>query len=293
MGYSSIKNFSPLTDTIGLSIDGCGNTYEKKYYVNGTYIDLCGLTIEEYMNNPCCGSSGNGGSDNDSKPINEIFVKTFTNEEGLIYYQAFAKFAVTSNIKVKVYTDDDVFTELDLYAGDTESKPEAGESLEIFSISLTTEEDDDFKYIPVTKENTTMHTIYISAIKLANIEGTIEDFTKIEMQQGTTSDITFIIPGTTINYNEMENIEEFEKFCLENQYCLALCLPKRIYDKKNYSISNYGGSDVTNNFIFDENIIIDDIEYTFLIEKAVEDIMPFVPLYNEDIIYEYKLTLNK
>ena len=32
MGYASNNKFHPLTDDINLVIDGCGETYEKKYY---------------------------------------------------------------------------------------------------------------------------------------------------------------------------------------------------------------------------------------------------------------------
>ena len=38
--------------------------------------------------------------------------------------------------------------------------------------------------------------------------------------------------------------------------------------------------------------MVNDEEYVYLRESSTDDIMPYVPLYNEDIVYEYKLTLN-
>jgi hypothetical protein len=38
---------------------------------------------------------------------------------------------------------------------------------------------------------------------------------------------------------------------------------------------------------------IDGKEFVCVIEQAKDDIMPYVPLYNEDLIYEYKLTMKK
>ena len=292
MGYTSNKNFHPLTDDINLIIDGCGDTHEKKYYFNGTYIDLCGMSIEEYMKNPCC-CGGNGGSEDYIKPINEILVKSFEDESGTIYYQAFAKFAVTSTIKINVTSNTNIVTELDLYVGDTKSKPEIGETSEIINITLSVYEDDSYEYVSVSEENKVSYDIYYKAIPLSEIGTFSSDLTIATMDLGTSADLVFTIPGSDINYNEMTDMSEFEKYCNEHQYCLLLCLPKSIYTNKQFVLSNYGGSDVTNSFTFNNYLTINGVDYACVVEKAKEDIMPFVQLYNENIVYEYKLTLNK
>lgn len=295
MGYTSNKKFHPLTDDINLIIDGCGETHEKKYYVNGTYIDLCGMSIEEYMKNPCCcsGTVGPGGSEDYIKPINEILVKSFEDESGTIYYQAFAKFAVTSTIKINVTSSTNIVTELDLYLGDTKSKPEIGETADIINITLSVYEDDSYEYVSVSEENKVSYDIYYKAIPLSEIGTFSSDLTINTMDLGTNTDLTYIIPEGNINYNEMTDMSEFEKYCNEHQYCLLLCLPKTIYTNKQYMLSNYGGSDVTNNFTFNNYLTINGVDYACVVEKAKDDIMPFVQLYNENIVYEYKLTLNK
>ena len=295
MGYASNKKFSPLTDNINLIIDGCGNTHKDKYYFNGTYIDLCGLSIEEYMKNPCCGGSGSGsgGNTENTKPTNEILVKSFEDENGVVYYQAFAKYPVASNMKIIVNSTSGVVTELDIFVGDKESKPEIGETLTFEEVSLNIDEDDSYKYETTSEETQTSYDIYTNTDLVSNKELSLDNFILNTMDMNTTIDLVFIIPSTDINYNEMTDEKEFEDFCINNQYSLNLLLPKKVYDNKLYTITNYGGSDVTNKFVYETSANINDAEYVFLNEKATEDIMPYVPLYGEELKYEYKLTLNK
>ena len=46
----------------GIFLDWCGDNV--RYYYNGSYVDLCGMTPEEYMKRWCCG----GGSGNTDEP---------------------------------------------------------------------------------------------------------------------------------------------------------------------------------------------------------------------------------
>lgn len=294
MGYASNNKFHPLTDDINLVIDGCGETYEKKYYYNGTYIDLCGMSIEEYMKNPCCGG-GNGGSEDYVKPINEILVKTFEDESGTIYYQAFAKFAVTSTIKINVTSSTNIVTELDLYVGDTTSKPEIGETSEIINITLSVYEDDSYEYVSVSEENKVSYDIYYKAIPLSEIGTFSSDLNIATMVLNSSADLIFTIPGSDINYNEMTDMSEIEKYYKEHEYCLLLCLPKDIYTNKQFVLSNYGGSDVTKNFTFNNYLTINGVDYACMVEKSKSELdsTMFVQLYNEDSIFQYKLTLTK
>lgn len=297
MGYSTDRKKIPMTSIISLYSDGCGDSYEKKYYVNGAYIDLCGLSIEEYMKNPCCcGGCSGGGSDSDdddnTKRTNDIFVKSFE-QDGVIYYQAFSTFSVTSNLKITVPSSTGTVTELDLYAGDTQSKPEIGETIDFLGVSINIDEDDYYQYVISTEEGDSIYNVYLKAIHFTEAGAYSDDFDKIMLNYGTSADIMYIIPESEINYNEMEDMEEFEQFCKDNLHCLALCLPKTIYDNEEYIITNYGGTDITDKFTFVDEVVIDGEEFVFLNESATDDIMPFVPVYGEEIMYEYKLTFQK
>lgn len=295
MGYSSNKKVSPLTDSIGLVIDGCGGTYENKYYVNGMYIDLCGMSVEDYMSNPCCCKGGNN-SDVDTKPVNKITVKSFENEAGEIYYQAYATFAVTSNMKISVTSTNGVVTELEIFAGENTSKAERGETLAMMNFHLNVTEDENYSYVAVNG-TIVANDVYVATLhvrELSELDASdILKFTMASMEPGTTLDLRYVIPATDVNYNLYEDIAEFEKFCVDNQYCFAVVLPQAIVDNKQYTIINYGGTDVTQNFVQEGGIFtVNDTKVVCLVEKAKDDIMPFVPLYNEELSYEYKLTLN-
>lgn len=300
MGYSNNKQFLPLTNSVNLYSDGCGETYEKKYYVNGAYIDLCGMTVEEYMSNPCCGGSGSGDSGS-TKPKNDIRIFSYE-ENGVVYYQAVADYPVSSNIKLRVANPDtDAVTELDIYIGEVQSKPEIGDSLTISDVSINVKEDDDFEYITsINNESddpeTMTHSLYAATLHLNNVEQLTEEQIKelstFELIAGNSIDLKFIIPPVTIDVGDMEE-DELKQFCEENQYALIIILPKKVYDDKLYTIYNYGGTDRTYKFVLDKTYIIDSKEYVSIIEKGTDDITPYVPLYNEELVYEYKLTMKK
>ena len=91
----------------------------------------------------------------------------------------------------------------------------------------------------------------------------------------------------------MTREEELNKYCEENQYSFILILPKNMYNDKMYTLYNYGGIDVTNKFTFNSSMTIDSNEYICLVEKATDDVSPYVPIYGEDLSYEYKLTVKK
>lgn len=293
MGYSSNKKFSPLTDDINLVIDGCGETNEKKYYFNGTYTDLCGLSIEDYMKNPCCCGSGSNSGDNDEdvKSVNNIVVKAYE-EDGVIYYQAISKFAVTSNIKITVASTNNNFVELEINMGESKSKAEIGDTLEIKGTEININEDETYVYEISSEIGSITYDIYNKAILLSSINDFSAEFTKTSMEKSSISDINFVIPAGTVDYNQMTDMEEFDKYCKEHEYCLCLYLPKSIYEKAQYTIVNYGGTEITDKFVYNHELNIENVDCVCIVEKATDDIMPYVQLYNEELVYEYKLKLN-
>ena len=58
------------------------------------------------------------------------------------------------------------------------------------------------------------------------------------------------------------------------------------------SIGTMGLIKGIDSFKLDKNYIVNEKEFVCLIEKATDDIFPYVPLFEEDLMYEYKLTLN-
>ena len=118
MGYGGKNfNFFGYTDENGVVIDGCGNTSEDKHYYNGMYIDLCGMSVEEYMKNPCCSSADSDSSVD--KTGNEISIVTFTGDDGKPYYQAKAAYPVTTNLQVSVTSENGEINDDKKYGAET------------------------------------------------------------------------------------------------------------------------------------------------------------------------------
>lgn len=289
MGYNNNRT-SPFHNYYS---DGCGNTNNEKYYVNGTFIDLCGLSIEEYMKNPCCCNGGN--NQEITKPKNNITVKSYADETGVIYYQAISKFPVTSDLKITVYPLSGETIELNLYIGDTQSQLKIGETLEFKTVVMNLTEDDNYEYIATPEIINNNYTVYVATILVSELNGFSQDFLAIDIAMNESIDINYVVPGTDVNYNDFEDEEVINKFFKENEYCFVLCLPKSIYNNKEYFINNDAGIDVTNNFVLINEFTNNSIDYVLLKEGAdnENDNGAFVPLYNEDKVFNYNLTFNK
>lgn len=292
MGYYNKMN--PLNKNgFYTPVDGCGGTYEDKFYVNGMYIDLCGLSVEEYMKNPCCCNSNNNNNDTGTtKPTNEILVKTFTDENGIIFYQAFAKFPVTSTLRISVSLTPESVINLYINTGDTTSKAEQGEVLNAISITLSVNEDENYRYIAILEVERDTYEVYYNALPLSKIDVFDNSFKQIIINDDDINDIDFVIPATDFNYNELEDIDEIERFFNENQYCFIIYLPEDVYKDNKYVISSYDNTNVSNKFMYYKELTINNIKYVCLVEKATDDVAAFVPQYNEDITFKYKLAIN-
>ena len=291
MGYSSYKKYQTFTDDKNVVIDGCGNTYEDKYYYNGTYIDLCGLPIEEYMKNHFFCDNNTGGGSTNSKPTNKITIESYE-EDGSVYYRAISTVPVTEKLQISVISNDDSVTVLDIEIGETTSKPEKGESIDIKKVSLNVYEDDTYVYTTQIKINKSMYKVYSKSMLLNefnNNTNLINDFDSFDIEVNNTKEITFIIPGTEYDYNDVEQ-EEFNKFVEENQYCFIICLPENVYINKQYFIY-FEEINNTDSFINKKSIDIEGDKYIVLVKQADNgNETAFVPV-QEDSPFVYKLTL--
>lgn len=292
MGYSSYKRHLTFTDDKNVCIDGCGNTYEDKYYYNGTYIDLCGLPIEEYMKNYFFCDDNNGGGSSNTKPTNKITVESYE-ENGVVYYRAISTMPVTEKLQISVILDDDSTTVLDIEIGETTSKPEIGTSIDIKKVSLNVYEDETYIYTTQIKNNKAMYKIYSKAILLrdiSKINDMIKDFDVVETEVSKTNDITFLIPGTDYDYSNIEE-DEFEQYCKENQYCFIISLPIDVYNNKEYFIY-LEDINCTDLFINKTTVTLQDGKYIILVKQAKEgEEATYTPAYLEDVKHLYKLTL--
>lgn len=66
----------------GIFLDWCGD--DTRYYYNGSYVDLCGMSPEEYMKRWCCNGSDDDNGGNSNPRENKIIVshEPVTTESG-------------------------------------------------------------------------------------------------------------------------------------------------------------------------------------------------------------------
>ena len=301
MGYSENRKKYPSTINNNLYSDGCGNTYEDKHYYNGFYIDLCGMSVEDYMTNPCCNCNG-GGSGSDAKLKNKITVKYVKDDDGNIFYTAYAAYAVASYIKVKITFSDNTITELDLNAGEKQSNAEKGSEPQFNSYTLNITEDNDYIYSVVMESSRITYKIYNKAILLSDFEKEdflvdTANFDSNSVENGNTLDITFSIPASDDDLSNSDmSEEELREYYKNFEHCFVLCLPKNIYDSKKYIITTLNGNDITGKFMNhkDDTVIINNGEYVLLDERSTDgNIEPYVPNFGKELIYNYKLGLSK
>lgn len=274
--------------------------FEERYYYNGVYINLNDLPIEEYMKSPFCGCNGDGGSSEDStKQKNQITVLVTNDEnDGKIYYQVKSEYPVTSFLEITVFSTTGIKTVLEMHVGETESQLEEGDTRDILSVKMNISEDDNYKYIIMTQD-IDEYVIYKKAVPVSEelTNPNEQGFNKITLKLNNTDDIVFIIPSTDVDINNFESEDELNSFIRDNQYRFVLVLPNKIYTQQKYIIYNSINVDVTNKFLLVENkkTVIDNIEYIYLYEGATDEqtMTSFVPQYNEDTIYKYKLSLIK
>lgn len=274
--------------------------FEERYYYNGVYINLNDLPIEEYMKSPFCGCNGDGDSSEDSnKQKNQITVLVTKDENnGKIYYQVKSEYPVTSFLEITVFSTTDIKTVLEMHVGETESQLEEGDTKDILSVKMNISEDNNYKYIIMTQD-IDEYVIYKKAVPVSEelTNPNEQGFNKINLKLNNTDDIVFIIPSTDIDINNFESEDELNSFIRDNQYRFILVLPNKIYTQQKYIIYNSINIDVTNKFLLVENkkTVIDNIEYIYLYEGATDEqtMSSFVPQYNEDTIYKYKLSLIK
>lgn len=292
MGYSNNITNTPFNISDNFYTDGCGNNYQKKYYVNGSYIDLCGLPIKEYMKNPyCCGN--NEGDTPEYEKLTNIITIITSEDNGYKLYQAEAKYAVSSLLKVVILFADGFQTELEITNGEVKSRKERGSvDSEIISISTNIDSDSDFIYVLDSMITDEYYNIYYGSYPLSQIDTIDFDTCKnIQTNGNETISLEYVIPESSINYSDIDDIQKLNELWDSIQYCFLLLLPEEVFKQGNYSINNYE-HDITTNFSLFKNINIGSDRYVLLIEKSTkENLSSFVPLIGESLNYNYKLIL--
>ncbi len=257
----------------GILLDFCGS--DERHYYNGLYTDLCGMSVEDYINSTLhvCGTNNNGGT---TEPVKKINTITFTlnSEKYLVVY---ANNAPKTDITISFVCEGN---ELNVTIPSnnaeiitTNYKP-TGETINIENVGITPTEDENYKYgdykindVAIVKN----YTMYYNMVNILNIgsvsETDIVNYDNVVLSE-TEQDITFILPASKENVDDLSD-EEYIKWESNNSYNKIIAVPIDLYTDENNIKFNYliNGVDAFIGFEKIKTIAINSVDYVILVDK--------------------------
>ena len=280
---SAYNNIKKNANEKGIILDYCGS--DERYYYNGLYTDLCGMSMEDYIKStqfPCCG----GGSSSDTgntKPVKPINIVVFTtNEEG--YLIAYTKNVPTQDIKITCICEGvnvEFIFKTNSDAAVVSNVIPTENRLSVSNVIFEPMEDDSYEYgdyeiidnngeigetmlVWITKEMVNFKDLYeIENITKENILGNEVGENGVEL--------TYISPNIELP-TEPDGLTDdeidmwWDAWYEDNSFIPVLIVEKTRFD--NGMIKIEMGGDITNNFMEIGTIIIDDVNYSIIIETA-------------------------
>ena len=273
---------------------------DNKYYYNGAYLDLDGFPIAEYIKtlSCCCGGGSGDNPEETTKTKNTITVISKLDETNdNVYYKAKSLEPVTTKLLINVKSTTNNVTALDLDIGRNESEEEVGDTLDILSVGINVNEDENYKYVVKIEEGLNKYKIYSNAIrKDRKNDVSVSDLNVSEISFVDTLDIIFNIPPVDEDYNSWEDEEKIQEFIDENQYIFVIAIPNKAYALRKYTISNEGDDIITSKFKIVDNKkdIVNGVEYVYLYEEAEDESSKgsFVPMFKDHEQYPHNYKLN-
>lgn len=208
------------------------NRVEERYYYNGMFIDLCGLSPEDYSKTIFV-TNGSGSSDSDvTIKTNSIKVElvSFINEEGVsVYaYQAIAKQPVSSEITIQLVVENEGEREVVNIVipkdtsvsniGTTKITTESGVSPIVITSDYNPKKDEKFEYNTVLPESKPAYPMAyritlpqhdIDNISDEELSNLIKASGNISMKDSTTSE-EFMVEFDTISVEGLESMSMSE-----------------------------------------------------------------------------------
>jgi hypothetical protein len=302
------------------------NNNNEKYYYNGLFTDLCGMSVEDYINstklaitivngsggsgngsiilpgggNNTGGGNGNTGGDitspdipTPSKQTNTLVFSVDTDGYLCVALTYAPKTMITITFSCEDYNGDVKLTSNNV-SYTTAFKPKNSQ-LSISNLKMTPLEDSNYKYGSYKLENPTQmksYVVYYDMLKKTNENVITNDLvTNFNKITATTNEETmmFVLPGASEDVNNLPD-DEYDLWEENNTYEKALVVPSEIYTDKNNKLFSFMLNDA-DAFIGFENvktINIDNVDYVVLVDKDDELINSSM----EDILagtYKFKL----
>ena len=270
LDYLKIKN----TKTKGILLDSCNS--EERLYHNGCYYDLCGMSIEDYINSTLLNCNNNGNSDTPGeivKTLNTIIFSINSNGNLIVYPNKAPKTDITVSFTCESMSSTIVLPANSNSFVNTNYTP-SNSDLTISNVKIEPNEDDLYKYgdYKVEKdEPMKSFTIYydmVNALTSSNL--TNNDVKKFKNIVATINEqeITYILPAAPEGVEDLPE-EEYLEWESNNLYQKSLVVPVEIYESNDNRKFNYllGGVDAFVGFENIKTITIDNENYSILIDK--------------------------
>lgn len=258
----------------GILLDYCGS--DERYYYNGLYTDLCGLSVDDFIKSTLLNCNGGGNNDTPGeiiKTLNTIIFSINSNGNLIVYPNKTPK----TNIKV-TFTCESMSSTIILPANSTSvvntNYTPVNNELTVTNVSIEPSEDDLYKYgdYKVEKnEPMKSFTIYYNMVNsLTSDKLTNNDVKKFKNIVATVNEqeITYILPAAPEGVEDLPE-EEYLEWETNNLYQKSLVVPVEIYESNNNRKFNYllGGVDAFVGFEKIKTITIDNENYSILVDK--------------------------
>lgn len=274
---SDYKEIIKRSEEKGILLDFCGS--DERYYHNGLYTDLCGMSVEDFINSTLLSCNGNGGNnDNPSTPgeggktKNVVSISFVENGDG---YELIVnpQYAPAADVVMMFEINGGMYSAL-IVNGDSNTVytgfifDEMPTKVE--NITFNTN-DDAFEYEGKV-EIITMYNIYYGTYSYNKVgelsaEYISNEFSTTHLSDGETDIMTFEVPTIIDETLADYTMDELNSFRIENGEEFVIVIEKTAYDKKYYAItSNIGGMQIneTELFVLNKTLTINNKEYVVL-----------------------------
>ena len=271
LDYLNIKEYPKDK---GILFDSCNS--DDRLYHNGCYYDLCGMSVQDYINSTLLNCSGSGGNDTPEeaiKTLNTIIFSKNSNGNLVVYPNKAPK----TDIKVS-FTCEIVSTTITLPANSTSvvntNYTPTNEELVVNNVKIEPAEDDLYKYgdYKIEKEEIMKeHTIYydmVNTLTSNNLtKNDVEKFTSVNIAVDE-QEITYMLPAAPEGVEDLPE-DEYLEWEENNSYQKSLVVPTELYTSNDNRKFNYllNGVDAFIGFENVKSITIDNEQYYILVDK--------------------------
>ena len=270
LDYLNIKEYPKNK---GIILDSCNS--EERLYHNGCYYDLCGMSVQDYINSTLlnCSGTGNDKPEEIIKTLNTIIFSKNSNGNLIV----FANKSPKVDIKIS-FTCENMTTTVTIPANSTSvvntNYTPINDELVVSNVKIEPSEDDLYKYgdYKINKEEPMKE--YIVYYDMVNTL-TSNNLTKTEVEKFTSvnvtieeQEITYMLPAAPEGVEDLPE-DEYLEWEENNIYQKALVVPTELYISNDNRKFNYLLNSV-DAFIGFENIntiTINNEQYYILVDK--------------------------